>query len=265
MHVIHAGHAPCATGRSSPPAAGCWRSSGPAPTGAARAAAYDGVARISFDGAQHRTDIAAGGCFAQARTRTADRFAASGRTGRHCGALTPPTRASTVQLGRHSAKCGAVPAATWLQPRRPMRETGPVTVPNVLATATPAPTWRDLVARAQDRARAAAVDRGAQGAARPRRRRARRRGRGLRGRRRQGRPRLDRRARAGDPPRREGADRGVQRARRPRAHPQGDDLARPDRERRAAPGPPVAGAAARPGRRGAGPAGAAGRRARRRW
>ena len=27
---------------------------------AARAAAYDGVALISFDGAQHRTDIAAG-------------------------------------------------------------------------------------------------------------------------------------------------------------------------------------------------------------
>jgi phosphoribosylamine--glycine ligase len=26
----------------------------------ARAAAYDGVAAISFDGAQHRTDIAAG-------------------------------------------------------------------------------------------------------------------------------------------------------------------------------------------------------------
>ena len=48
---------------------------------------------------------------------------------------------------------------------------------------------RDLVARAQDRARAAAVDRGARGAARPRRRRARRRRRGLRGRRRQGRPR----------------------------------------------------------------------------
>ena len=27
---------------------------------AARAAAYDGVARVRFDGAQHRTDIAAG-------------------------------------------------------------------------------------------------------------------------------------------------------------------------------------------------------------
>ena len=60
--------------------------------------------------------------------------------------------------------------------------------------------------------------------------------RGLRGRRRQGRPRVDRRARAGHPARREGPDRGVQRTRRARAHPQGDDLARPDRERRAAPG-----------------------------
>ena len=68
---------------------------------------------------------------------------------------------------------------------------------------------RALVARAQDRARAAALDRGAQGPARPRHRRARRRRRGLRGGRRQGRPRLDRRPRAGHPPRREGAHRGV--------------------------------------------------------
>ena len=40
-----------------------------------------------------------------------------------------------------------------------------------------------------------------------------------------GRPGLDRRPRAGHPARREGADRGVLRARRPRAHPQGHDLA----------------------------------------
>ena len=78
------------------------------------------------------------------------------------------------------------------------------------------------------------------GAARPRRRRARRGRRGLRGGRRPGRPRLDRRPRAGHPARREGAHRGVQRARRPRAHPQGHDLARPDRERRAAAGPRLA-------------------------
>ena len=96
---------------------------------------------------------------------------------------------------------------------------------------------RDLVARAQDRARAAAVDRRADGAEGPRRRRARRRDRGLRGRRREGRPGQHRRPRAGDPARREGADRGVLRARRPRAHPQGDDLARPHRERRAAADP----------------------------
>ena len=119
-----------------------------------------------------------------------------------------------------------------------------------------------LVARAQDRARAAAVDRGAQGPARPRRRRARRRRRGLREGRRPGRPRVDRGAGAGHPARREGPDRGVLGARRPRAHPQGHDLARPDRERRAAPGAVVA--AARPGarRRDARPAGPAGRRAR---
>ena len=77
-----------------------------------------------------------------------------------------------------------------------------------------------------------------------------------------GRPRLDRRPRAGHPARREGADRGVRRARRARAHPQGHDLARPHRERRAAPGPPVPGAGARPRGRRAGPAGQAGRRAR---
>ncbi len=108
---------------------------------------------------------------------------------------------------------------------------------------------RDLVPGAQDRARASAVDRRAEGPARPRRRGPRRRHRGLRGRGRQGRPGVDRRPGAGHPPRREGADRGVQRPRRARAHPQGDDLARPDRERRAAPGAPVAaaGAAARGG------------------
>ena len=48
---------------------------------------------------------------------------------------------------------------------------------------------------------------------------------------------VDRRARAGHPPRREGPHRGVLRPRRPRAHPQGDDVAGPHRERRAAPGP----------------------------
>ena len=69
-----------------------------------------------------------------------------------------------------------------------------------------------------------------------------------------------RRPRAGHPARREGADRGVQRARRARAHPQGDDLPRPHRERRAAADPGVARADPRPGRRHPGPA----RRARRR-
>ena len=101
---------------------------------------------------------------------------------------------------------------------------------------------------------------------RPRHRRAGRRGRGLRGRRRSrregGRPGLDRRARASDAPRRQGADRGVQRLAGSRAHPQGHDLPRPDRERRAAPGPAVPGAAPGPGGRRAGPARAAGRRAR---
>ena len=42
--------------------------------------------------------------------------------------------------------------------------------------------------------------------------------------------------RTSHPPRREGPHRGVQRPRRPRAHPQGHDLARPHGERRAAPG-----------------------------
>ena len=79
-----------------------------------------------------------------------------------------------------------------------------------------------------------------------------------------GRPRLDRRARAGHPARREGADRGVLRPRRARARPQGHDLPRPHRERRAAAGPArrcelVAG----PDGRRAGPAGRARRRARR--
>ena len=82
-----------------------------------------------------------------------------------------------------------------------------------------------------------AVARGARGPARPRHRRARRRHRGLRGGGRPGRPRLDRRPRAGHPPRREGPHRRVLRPRRPRAHPQGHDLAGPHRERRAAPGP----------------------------
>ena len=45
------------------------------------------------------------------------------------------------------------------------------------------------------------------------------------------------RPRAGHPARREGAHRGVLRAGRPRAHPQGHDLARPHRERRAAADP----------------------------
>ena len=46
-----------------------------------------------------------------------------------------------------------------------------------------------------------------------------------------------RRAREGHPARREGADRGVQRPRRARARPQGHDLPRPHRERRAAADP----------------------------
>ena len=117
------------------------------------------------------------------------------------------------------------------RPRHPLRRGGP---------------RRDLVAGAQDRARAAAVDRRAHGAAGPGGRGARRGDRGLRGGRRQGRPRQHRRARAGHPPRREGAHRGVLRARRARAHPQGHDLARPDRERRAAAGPRLARPAARP-------------------
>jgi hypothetical protein len=48
---------------------------------------------------------------------------------------------------------------------------------------------------------------------------------------------VDRGAGAGHPPRRQGAHRGVLRARRPRAHPQGDDVPGPDRERRAAADP----------------------------
>ncbi len=100
------------------------------------------------------------------------------------------------------------------------------------------------------RARATALDRGADGPARPRGRRTRTASWRPTRRSSTGRPRLDRRARAGDAARREGADRGVQRPRRARAHPQGDDLARPDRERRAAPGAAVAGPRARPrGRR----------------
>ena len=55
------------------------------------------------------------------------------------------------------------------------------------------------------------------------------------------------------------------RARRPRAHPQGHDLARPDRERRAAAGAAVARAAARPRGGRAGPAGPARGRARGDW
>ena len=86
--------------------------------------------------------------------------------------------------------------------------------------------------------------------------------RGLRERHREGRPRLDRRPRADHPPRREGAHRGVLRARRPRAHPQGHDLAGPDRERRAAAGTPFARGGARPRRRRAGAPRPARRRAR---
>ena len=130
-----------------------------------------------------------------------------------------------------------------------------MTVPNVLATRYAARrAGRDLVARAQDRARAAAVDR------------------------RPARPsatsastcptgsieayekvvdQVDlashRRPRAGHPPRREGPHRGVRRARRARAHPQGHDLPRPDRERRAARRSAVARARPRPRRRDPGP------------
>ena len=103
------------------------------------------------------------------------------------------------------------------------------------------------------------------GPARPRRRRPRRRRSRPTSGRRPGRPRLDRRPRAGHPPRREGPHRGVLRPRRPRAHPQGHDLARPHRERRAAPGPRRARAGPRPHGRRPGPAGRARRRARRHW
>ena len=97
---------------------------------------------------------------------------------------------------------------------------------------------------------------------RARRRRTRRGRRGLRSSARPGRPRLDRGAGAGHAARREGAHRGVQRARGSRAHPQGDDLARPHRERRAAADALVAGAGARPRGRDPGPAGPARDRAR---
>ena len=70
-------------------------------------------------------------------------------------------------------------------------------------------------------------------------------------------------ARAGHPPRREGPHRRVRRAGRLRAHPQGHDVARPHRERRAAPGAGVARARAHSGGGGARPAGGAGHRARR--
>ncbi len=89
-----------------------------------------------------------------------------------------------------------------------------------------------------------------------------RRRRGLRGGGRRRRPRVDRRPRAGHPARREGTHRGVLRARRPRAHPQGDDLARPHRERRAAPGAGLPGARAGADGGGAGPARTARRGAR---
>ena len=110
----------------------------------------------------------------------------------HAG-LTRPTGVRRSMPGRR--RC----VGEWARdrperPRHPLRRRRP---------------GRDLVPRAQDRARAAALDRGARGPARPRHRRARRRRRGLRRRRRQGRPRVDRGPRAGHPPRREGADRGV--------------------------------------------------------
>ena len=174
---------------------------------------------------------------------------------RHRLDLVPRRPVAPRHRGRAAAVSSRAPHSRWENPTRdrPQRPGHPLRRP---------PTCRDLVARAQDRARAAALDRRARGAARPRRRRARRRGRGLRGRRRQGRPRLDRRPRADHPARREGADRGVQRARRPRAHPQGHDQPRPHRERRAAADPPVARAAPRPRGRRAGPAGPARHRAR---
>ena len=77
-----------------------------------------------------------------------------------------------------------------------------------------------------------------------------------------GRPGLDRGPRAGHPPRRQGPHRGVLGPRRPRARPQGHDVARPHRERRAAAGPPGARAGPRPHGHRAGPAGRAGGRAR---
>ena len=131
--------------------------------------------------------------------------------------------------------------------------------------ATPAPTMAELWSPEHKIVlERRAVDRGARGPARPRASTCRdevieayREGR------RPGRPRLDRRPGAGHPPRREGPHRGVLRPRRPRAHPQGHDLAGPHRERRAAAGPPRAGARPGPDGRGAGPAGRAGRRARR--
>ena len=120
-----------------------------------------------------------------------------------------------------------------------------VTVPNVLATRYAgadlgriwSPEHKIVLERhlwlAVLRAQRDLGDRGARG------------GRGgLRGGRRQGRPRQHRGSRAGHPARREGAHRGVQRAGRARARPQGHDLARPDRERRAAAGALVARAGA---------------------
>ncbi len=96
--------------------------------------------------------------------------------------------------------------------------------PNVLASRYASPELRrDLVGRAQDRRRAAALDRRPHRAARPRGRRAGRGDRGVRRGRGPGRPRLDRRPRTPHPPRREGPDRGVLRPRRARAHPQGHD------------------------------------------
>ena len=111
-------------------------------------------------------------------------------------------------------------------------------IPNVLAARYASPELvAHLVAGGEGTRRAPALARRAARPAGPRRRGAGRRGRGVRAGARPGRPGLDRGPGAGHPARREGADRGVLRARRARAHPQGNDLAGPDRERRAAADP----------------------------
>ena len=181
----------------------------------ARAKAYEGIATISFPGAQWRRDIAA-------------------------EPLGVVEGASLVVTAESSAE--AAPSTTALITRPDQEQS--MTVPNVLATryaaADLAAIWspehkivlerrlwiavlraqRDLGIDVPDgvvEAYEAVVE--------------------------QVDLELDRGPRADHPPRREGAHRGVRGARRARAHPQGDDEPRPDRERRAAPDQAVPGAA----------------------